>query len=385
MLLALLWIFALPAVLAGLDSLRAGRRQVRTVEAEMASPPADWTPPVTLIVPVKGLEPGLAENLRSLAEQDYPDYELLVAVHDADDPAVELASGKARLVVAGPGHTGTGEKINSLLAAVAVARPASEVLAFADSDGVVSQGWLRGLVAPLRDPAVGAATGYRWYFPDRGGLWPMLRSVWNSTIAGSFGAGRAHFAWGGAMAVRRDVFERTRVAEFWRGAVSDDYRLTHAMRAAGLEIRFAPRAMVASGGDCTAGEFLSWAVRQMIITRAYSPGLWRTGLGAHVIYCGAMVLAAAAIAAGHLWAAVLLALVTLPGMWRGAMRVRVARRLFPDRAAWLDRHRAAYFWLTLPTTWIWLYVFLASARTRRIEWRGNVYELVGPAETRVVR
>ena len=355
------------------------------VAAELASPPSDWTPPVTLIVPVKGLEPGLAENLRSLAAQDYPDYELIVAVRAADDPAVNVVTEKTRLVVAGPGHTGTGEKINNLLAAVAAARPASEVLAFADSDGMVSQGWLRGLVAPLRDPAVGAATGYRWYFPDRGGVWPMLRSVWNATIAGSFGAGRARFAWGGAMAVRREVFERARVAEFWRGAVSDDYRLTHAIRAVCLEIRFAPRAMVASESDCTASEFLRWAVRQMIITRVYSPGLWRMGLVAHVIYCGAMVLAAAAVAAGHIWAAVLLALVTLPGMWRGAMRVRVGRRLFPDRAAWLDRHCGAYFWLTLPTTWIWLYVFLASALTRRIEWRGNVYELVGPAETRVVR
>src|SRR6185369_3061321 len=123
---------------------------------------------------------------------------------------------------------------------------------------------------------------------------------------GSFGAGRAHFAWGGAMALRREVFESARVAEYWRGAVSDDYRLTHAMRAAGLEIRFAPRAMVASEGDCKAGEFLSWAVRQMIITRVYSPGLWRIGFVAHVVYCGAMVLAAAAIAAGHVWAVALL-------------------------------------------------------------------------------
>jgi len=150
-------------MLAGLDSLRAGRRQLRTVAAELASPPPNWTPPVTLIVPLKGLEPGLAENLQSLAEQDYPDYELIVAVHAADDPAVDLVNAKARLVVAGPGRTGTGEKINNLLAAVAVARPASEVLAFADSDGRVTRGWLRGLVAPLRDPAVGAATGYRWY------------------------------------------------------------------------------------------------------------------------------------------------------------------------------------------------------------------------------
>jgi cellulose synthase/poly-beta-1,6-N-acetylglucosamine synthase-like glycosyltransferase len=241
----LFWFFSGAGVTLGLASLRTANRRLRAIAAEIKCEVPPFTPPVTLIVPVKGCEEGLIENLRSLLEQDYPDFEMLITVRDSADPAVAeiapLVASGARLIVAGPPPANTGEKIGNLLAAVAQARAASQALAFADSDGRVAPGWLRGLVAPLADPAVGVATGYRWYFPQRPGFWSLLRSVWNAAIAGGFAPGpqgAPAFAWGGAMALRRETFARARVAELWRGSVSDDYRLTHAVRAAGLQVRF---------------------------------------------------------------------------------------------------------------------------------------------------
>ncbi len=355
--------------------------------------PEGWTPPATLIVPVKGREEGLVENLRSLAEQEYPDFEMLVTVRAGDDPAVgdvapllgaPPAGRQIRLVVAGAGPPNTGEKIGNLLAAVAQARPSSQVLAFADSDGHVGPDWLRALVGPLADPGVGAVTGYRWYFPERGGFWPLLRSVWNSTIAGSFGSGAAPFAWGGAMALRRETLHAARVAEFWTGAVSDDYRLTEAVRGAGLPVVYTPRAMVASPGECSASEFLPWAIRQMTITRVYRPGIWWPGLAAHVVYCGAMAAGVLMLAGGSWWAAPMLLLAVAPGMGRGAWRRRAAAAMFPERAAWFGRYGWAYIWLIPLVTWVWLLVFLASLFRRRIEWRGVTYELLSSSETRLL-
>ena len=72
------------------------------------------------------------------------------------------------------------------------------------------------------------------------------------------------------------------------------------------------------------------------------------------------------------------------GMAKGGMRGYAARLMFPDREEWLDRHGWAYFWLTPIATWIWLYAFARSAVTRRIEWRGNVYELLSAERTRCV-
>ena len=51
---------------------------------------ADHTPPVTIFKPLKGLDEELEENLRSFFRLDYPTYQLLFCVADADDPAIEV-------------------------------------------------------------------------------------------------------------------------------------------------------------------------------------------------------------------------------------------------------------------------------------------------------
>jgi hypothetical protein len=144
--------------------------------------------------------------------------------------------------------------------------------------------------------------------------------------------------------------------------------------------------MVASHGDCDAAEFFRWSIRQMIFTRVYSPMLWWVGLVAQLVSCGGMAVAIVALAllSEWPWAAGLLALTTLPNMWRSTVRVRAAALVLPRQAAWLEGHKWTYFWLTLPATWVWLLVLLASARSRRVVWRGNVYELLGPGKTRVI-
>ena len=404
MLSFLFWLFVVPAGAAALLSVRTGQRYREYVEAELRAPEldvpgdeegadqtrADYLPAVSLILPVKGLDSGLAENIKSLAGQDYPDFELLIVSRDAADPAVQAArtllGDRARFLVAGEAPGGTGEKVHNLTVAVDQVRPESEVLAFADSDGQVSAGWLRALVAPLADESLGATTGFRWHFPSGGGFGSLLRSVWDSTIAGNMSPKDNNFAWGGATAIRRKTFDAARVLEFWRGTVSDDYRLSAAMNVAKLGIRFVPGAMVATTGNCSGGEFLRWATRQMIITKVYRRNLWLAGFLAHVFYCGAMLASLGMLVFGEApWGFGGLILTIVPGMGKGEMRGYVARLMFPEREEWLDRFGWAYFWMVPIVTWTWLYVFVASSLTRRIEWRGYVYELLSAEETRIVR
>ena len=271
----LFWLLAGGALLLALHSLAGLRRSAGYYRRKLPDVrQTGYLPPVALIVPVKGPEEGLLENLASLASLDYPDYELIVAARNGADIPPGVTPPRARVVLAGEAEPGTGEKIHNLIAAIRQGAPAAEVFAFADSDGRVSSGWLRALVAPLADPGTGASTGYRCYLPDPPDFWSLLRSVWNAAILGSFGPGNNRLAWGGAMALRREVFFRTRVLEFWQGSVSDDYGVAAAVHRAGLEVSFAPGALVVSADHTSASEFLSWVRRQLVITRVYNPKLW---------------------------------------------------------------------------------------------------------------
>ena len=384
----LFWLFAVAAVLATLASVKGGRRFLEYAESRSKQPlsePAGGWPAVALIVPVKGAEPGLAENLRSLGRQDYPDLELTVCYADEGDAAVTIARAtlgpECRFVAAGEPPPDIGEKIHNLRAAVEAVAADREVLVFADSDGQVRADWIRRLVAPLADEGIGATTAFRWHFPEDGGFWPLLRSVWDSVIPTIMDSQDRSFAWGGGTAVSRDAFRAARVLEYWQGAVSDDLRLTQALRDAGMGVRFLPEAMVATTGQCGGLDFLAWAVRQATITRVYRFKTWLGGCLSHIAYCAAQALCVLKLVQGDLIALFPLALILLPGMAKGGTRAYVCSLAFPDREAWLERYGWAYFWLTPLATWVWLYAFLRSGLTRRIRWRGRTYDLL--SETRV--
>ncbi len=369
------WVLVIPALLLAAFSLRGERRRERYYRECLAAPPEAHLPPATVIVPVKGSDEGLAGNLQSLATLDYPDYELIICARSAADVPAGAVPERARVVFAGGGDERTSEKIANLLAAVAAARQDSMILAFADSDGRVGRGWLRSLAEPLEDASVGATTGYRCHVPDPPDFWSLARSIWNGVIAGRFGPGPSDFAWGGAMAIRKETFLGCRVPDFWRGAVSDDYRLSDAVERAGLEIRFAPGAMVASPDHTTAGEFLGWVRRQVRITRAYRPKLWWTGFVAHAIYCVATVACLAAMAQGRLAGVIVLSAMWAAGMWKGANRARLARLALAEHEPWFARYGWVHAWGAPLATWLWMYSLAASAFGRTIEWRGRRYRL----------
>src|SRR5581483_2276848 len=294
------WFFVGPAIVLAFLSLRGEKKRARYVESRLAPPdPVPAWPQLTVIVPVKGPDEGLRENLASLNSLDYPSYELIVTARTAADVPPGVLPARAKLVVCSEGEPGASEKIRNLNAAIRLAARTSTVLVFADSDGQTPRGWLRALVAPLAEEGVGASTGYRMYLPTPPDFWSLVRSVWNAAIVSTLGPGNAPFAWGGAMAIRRELFSDIHVAEYWTRWVSDDYALAEAVHAAGLRVAFAPGAMVAATDHCTCREFFAWARRQMIITRIYHPKLWWTALAAHFFYCGGMAAAITASLLGN--------------------------------------------------------------------------------------
>ena len=310
-----------------------------------------------MFCPVKGAEPGLAANAGSLLVQDHQDYRVVFVVDSDRDPAVQTlrvlnGSAPSEIFVAGEAVS-CGQKVHNLARAVEHFRESADILVFCDADAMFPSGWLTELTAPLSKATVGAATGYRWYVPPRVGAGPfaalsprrwasLFRSGWNASVAGFLGPHANNFVWGGSTAIRRKTFDDALVQDFWAGALSDDFALTRAVRAAGFDIVYVPTCLVPSHGACGWGELLEFTTRQMKITRVYSPRVWTLGFFSHTLFSVAFLGLTLSLAAGPAPVILWLTLYVLAAV-RADARVEAAKRAIDDpslRWFYVLRHRS---------------------------------------------
>jgi ceramide glucosyltransferase len=400
----LFYFFAALLILQGLISLRGGLRYLAYMRRAIARPLPDYAPFASVIVPCRGLDQGLRENLSALCAQDYPRYEIVFVTDGAADPALavieelraafvnaKVGAVAMRVVIAGSA-VDCGQKVHNLRAAVGACDPASEVFAFVDTDARPRRDWLRALVAPLADEHVGAATGYRWFVPGAGGLSSHLRAVWNASIASALGPDdKRNFCWGGSNAIRRATFGRADVLMHWRGALSDDFALMRALKHAQLPIRFVPHCLIASHEDCTCAELLEFTTRQLKITRVYAPRLWQIVLASNLLFV-LVWYGGIALICWRAWRgasfALPLALVVgifLLGAAKGFLRLRaVALSLAAAGVAPRGRTLLAHLTLWPLTAALYAYNALKAVASRRITWRGITYELRSPTETIII-
>ncbi|AXC13258.1 Ceramide glucosyltransferase [Acidisarcina polymorpha] len=147
---------------------------IRFFLGSRAASPVGFTPPISNLKPVRGLDPDAYENYASFCRQDYPDYEVLFCVGDTTDPVLpvlqrltrDFPDCKIRIVI-GSGRTATNDKVAKL--ARMVDEAAYEHLVISDSDVRVEPDYLRRLIAPLSDPKVGAVTCF--YVPTEETSW----------------------------------------------------------------------------------------------------------------------------------------------------------------------------------------------------------------------
>ncbi|HVG20523.1 MAG TPA: glycosyltransferase family 2 protein [Blastocatellia bacterium] len=390
----LFYVLAALLIIQGLFSLIEGVRFRTFIRRSLREPVGSFAPKAAIIAPCKGVDAELEENLDALFEQDYPAYEIVFAIAAGDDaarPLIEKAMAKhpqveSRLIIAGGSRT-RSEKINNLLSALASVGAQSEALAFVDSDARAAKDWLRALVAPLADSRVGAATGYRWYLPERGGLWSAMLSAWNGSVATTLGDHGRNFAWGGATAILRETFERAGIRDRWQSAVSDDYALTRAMQDARLRIIFVPRCLMRSREEVGFGKLMEFTTRQVIITRVYRPRMWWVGLISNSLFAVVFFGGPAFVSsrAFHGWgvtpALVMLAVIYSLGSAKGALRLLAAREALPSARDEIMRPWWMFCLLWPLVSLVFLYNFIRSATTRRIRWRGVCYEMKSPTET----
>jgi ceramide glucosyltransferase len=383
-------------LLLSLWSLIQGFQWLAMVRRRAGQHSGFFTPRVALLCPCRGIEPGLEENLNALIMQDYPNFEIFFILARAEDNAATIlkrvataSAAPAHVVIAGRAQ-GCGEKVNNLRFAVDQLDESFNVVVFADSDGRPGRQWLTHLVAPLNDPRLGATTTFRWWLPNVGGFFTALGAAWDASIVTMLGEHNRNFCWGGGTAMRLSVFDEVKVKDHWAGAVSDDWGITSALRAAGRQIQFIPECLVPTIHDTNAKDLLNFTNRQITITRVYAPKVWAAGAFSHFLYCATIILGIAQIiqliSIGQLWlsTALILILIMLLAAVKATVRWIAVTDLLPAYKKKLQSFAWAWTLLAPIVPFLYAINFTVSAFSRRIKWRGIRYNLKSASQTEIV-
>ena len=367
---ALLVVSAAPLVYYVVATIAAWRffRRERSRER------VNFTPPVSLLKPVRGVDFGSYENFVSFCRQDYPDYEILFAVNDSADPAVpliqrlitEFPERQIRLFV-GADRLGANRKVNKLARLTSEAQ--YEILAITDGDVRVGRDYLREVVAPLADQRIGAVTSFYRGITQKN-LYAELEAIGASS---DFFAGVLVAEWmeGMSFALGASVVTTKRWVHQIGGfqAIanmhSDDYELGHRISRAGGKIVLSREVVSTMYPAQSLGGFWQHQVRWLRTVRLCRPlsfvGLLFThGLLWFVL--AALISPAPWLAAAYLCAYLLLrfAEAGVVGIW-GVGDDVLRQRL------WLLPFRDA----------VYFFVWIASFASNRISWGGEEYTMHG--------
>ncbi len=329
---------------------------------------SQYTPPVSILKPMKGLDYQVYENLTSFCRQDYPSHELLFGVTDPNDPALAVVEKLKRefpernisSFVAPP--LGMNDKVSILHYLAGMAH--NDLLAISDSDMRVTPDYLRRVVAPLSDPDVGLVTcPYRGEDPAT--LTARLEALhMGATFLPSIIVARRvlsmRFALGATVVLRRGDLERAGGFAAIADYLADDYQLAAIMARLGMRVYLSDYVASSMLGSTTFWEEWDREVRWAQCNRVNRP---REYPGILLTFSTPLALLLTVVSEGVHWPflAVALALRWAVGwLAMGYADNRSVRR-------WL-------FWLPVRDMLSAL-IWCAGGVTRRVVWRRQKYAL----------
>jgi len=351
----------------------------RTRHRPSEAAPGAFTPPVSVLKPVRGLDPEAYENFESFCHQDYPDYEIVFGVGDEADPAVPLIrrlqqehpERSIRLVVAET--FGANRKASLLHHLTAAAR--YDILVTSDSDMRVSPDYLRRVVAPLADPAVGLVTcpyigEHAETLPARLEALHMGVSFLPSIVV----ARRVismRFAMGASIAFRRRDLERIGGWAAISDYLAEDYQVGARVAATGLRVHLSDYIMADILGATTFLDEWQREVRWARCSRVSRPREYPGLVLSFSVPLALLLNVCFGFEPAHRQALVVSLLVRWVVAWlvTGYTGDRESRRWL----AWLPVR-------DLLTALVWL----AGGFGRRIVWRGEEYRLEAGGKMRPV-
>jgi ceramide glucosyltransferase len=326
-------------------------------------------PPVSILKPLHGAEPGLYENLRSFIDQDYPTVQLVLGVNDRKDTAVPVTDALIRdlpaadiALVLDPPVQGSNLKVANLENMLTAAR--HEVIVIADSDMRVDQRYLAAVTAPLHELLVGLVTCL-YEGVSTGGVWSELGALHinfgflpGALVAAELGIG--HGCFGATIAMRRETLDRIGGFAKLRDELADDRRIGDLVRAQGFRVVLSRYVVEARVSEPSFASLWRHELRWARTVRAITPAGFAGSILAHPV---ALAVLGAAFSGFALTPVIFLAISCLL-RWGTAKVIAGALGFTSARISLLPARDLLSF-----------AVFLASFFGRRVSWRDQEFRV----------
>lgn len=345
----------------------------RAFRRDSAAPLPVFTPPVSILKPLRGTDPDLYASFRSHCLQDYPQFEIIFGVSDPQDAAVplverlqrEFPERDIRLVVC-PAVLGTNLKVSNLVQMLAAAR--YDYLLVNDSDIKVPHDYLRRVIAPMESPDVGLVTCmYRGLAGPS--LGSRLEAIGITTefhpgvLAARQLEGGIRFALGSTLAFSRVALRAIGGLPTLVDYLADDYELGKRIAAQGFRVLLSDVVVDTHVPQYSFVRFFEHQLRWARSTR-HSRRWGYTGVV--LTFAPPWALLAVIGARGALWSWLLLAAALV---LRFAVALEVGLRVLHDRQLLRD------LWLLPLRDPIALLVWIGSYTGHTVAWRGDQFVL----------
>jgi cellulose synthase/poly-beta-1,6-N-acetylglucosamine synthase-like glycosyltransferase len=363
-------------------------------QKEWNTPAIPLTPKTAVILTLRGADPFLNRCVEGLLKQDYPNYTAFLVVDHISDPALPVVKNIVKTlqvknveIVIVDEHLKTCTlKCNSLIHVTKNLDPSYEVVVILDADTNPHSNWLRHLIEPLSDSRFGAATGQRWYMPEKDNFGSLVRYLWNAAAVVQLYLYR--IAWGGSLALKRSLFTEGKLGEHWSQAFTDDAAITTALNTCGLRTAFVPSLFMVNRETCTLTSFHRWVKRQLLCAKLHHPA-W------NAVIVQAMLITLPLLAAFFLllfsliqgnYSAAGWSLASLVLYWAGVFGTlpimeRGIRNKLRERNELMKPWTFGTLWRTLLAIPLTQCVYTSSLFwlhfMKRVEWRGVEYDITG--------
>lgn len=335
-------------------------------------PTETFTPPVTILKPLCGLDWESYDCLASFCQQDYPEYQLVFTLQDSQDPSLAIVEKLQRdfpalniEFVISDRHLGINPKINNLANGFNLAR--YDLFVISDSDIQVKNDYLEAIIQPFKEAEVGVVTclynsvteGWLAGFEALDIATQFLPKVMTARRLEGM-----NFALGSTIAIRRETLDKIGGLVEIVNHLADDYRLGHLANVQGYQVILSRYIVEHHLGNVTLGNMISRQTRWQKCIRIER--FWGyVGL----IFTQGTVLSSLFLALTHAsrWGWIVFGILWLA---RYLTAYWIAIALFQD-------HTAKQFWLWTPlrdflTFGIWCYSFIGD----RVTWRGKTFQLL---------